>query len=88
MLWAMDQQELPARVEAVSIGSGERVAATPTLGTVAETAAAVAQLVNKMRAAFAAGVEQIERIGGPWCRYCAQLDGCPEGGAAIRVADS
>lgn len=88
LLWALDRNEIPARVEAVSIGSGERLTAEPTLDSIAETAMAVATLVNEMRTAFAAPEDLLARVGGPWCRYCPQLDVCEEGAAAVRVADS
>jgi hypothetical protein len=88
LLWSLDRHELPARVEAVSIGSGERLTAEPTLDSIAETAAAVATLVNEMRTSLAAGEDGLARVGGPWCRYCPQLDVCEEGAAAVRVADS
>ncbi len=88
LIWALDRHEIPARVEAVSIGSGERLTAEPTLATITKTAQGVATLVNEMRTTFAAGAEGLSRIGGPWCRYCPQLDACEEGAAAVRVADS
>lgn len=88
MLWAMDTGELPAHVEAVSIGSGERVTETPTLAALSATAVEVADLVGVLRRAFSDGQHQIERIAGPWCRYCPQLDGCDEGSAAVKVADA
>jgi hypothetical protein len=88
MLWAMDRGELPSRVEAVSIGSGERITAVPDLSGVQSTAAEVATMVGEVRRAFAVGGNQLERIGGPWCRFCAQLDSCSEGAAAVRVADA
>lgn len=88
MLWAMERGELPRRVEAVSIGSGERVFAVPDLDAISSTAAAVAAMVSEVRRVFAAGGEQLDRIGGPWCRFCAQLDSCSEGAAAVRIADA
>lgn len=86
MLWAMDTGELPAHVEAVSIGSGERVAAVPTVTAVSATAEDVAELVGVLRRAFSSGRQQIERIAGPWCRFCPQLEGCEEGSAAVKIA--
>lgn len=85
MLWAMDKEELPSRVEAVSIGSGERITAVPRLDDVRSTAAEVATMVGVLRRVFAAGEDQLERVGGPWCQFCAQLDSCGEGAAAVRV---
>jgi hypothetical protein len=88
MLWAMDTGELPARIEAVSIGSGERITAVPTIAAITATAEEVAALVDALRRAFASGQEQVERVAGPWCRFCPQLDGCSEGSAAVKVADA
>jgi len=88
MLWALDTGNLPARVEAVSIGSGERLTAVPTEDTINATAAAVADLVRKVRSAFATGADQMDRIAGPWCRYCALLASCSEGAAAVQIADA
>lgn len=86
LLWVLDRDELPNRVEAVSISSGERVTATPSAESVTATANATAGLVRELRAAFDAGKDRLPRYAGPWCRYCALLDGCDEGGAAARVS--
>ena len=88
LLWALEEGELPARVEAVSIGSGERITAVPTIDELNTTAGAVAEMVNELRAALTAAKEHILRVGGPWCRYCPSLDDCSEGAAAVRLADA
>ena len=88
MLWALDRGELPTRVEAVSIGSGERLASEPSLSDVVATAGAVADMVREIRIAFEEGRSHLERTAGPWCRFCPQLSECSEGSAAIRVADA
>lgn len=88
LLWALDRNELPSRVEAVSIASGERVVATPSLTSVSATAEEAAQLASELRAAFDDGRHQLARFAGPWCRYCALLDECDEGGAAARVSNA
>jgi hypothetical protein len=88
MLWAMDQGEPPSRVEAVSIGSGERITAVPDVDSIMATAQEVAKMVGEVRRTFAVGGDQLDRIGGPWCRFCALLDSCSEGAAAVKVADA
>jgi hypothetical protein len=88
LLWALDRDELPSRVEAVSISSGERVGSTPSVDSVQATAEAAARLATEMRTAFDAGKDHLPRFAGPWCRYCALLDSCDEGGAAVRVSDA
>lgn len=88
MLWALDAGELPGRVEAVSIASGERVESVPTHDSVVATAQATADMVGEIRASFASDVAQLDRYAGPWCRFCALLDQCGEGSAAVRVGDA
>ncbi len=88
LLWVLDRDELPGRVEAVSVSSGERVSATPSVETVMATATATAALVTELRAAFDTGRERLARLAGPWCRYCALLDGCDEGRAAVKVSNA
>jgi len=88
MLWAMDTGAIPGRVEAVSIGSGERITAEPSLRDIEETAAGVVDLVRIVRQAFAAGHDEIDRTAGPWCRFCPLLDQCDEGAAAVRAGDA
>lgn len=83
-LWALDRDELPATVEAVSVRTGERFVATPGSDDVARVASEVAALVNGIRRAWAVGGE-LERRGGPWCRYCPVLDGCAEGTATTAL---
>jgi hypothetical protein len=85
MLWALDRDEVPVRVEAVSVGSGERLGFEPTESTISQTANEVAGMINQLRGSFARGIEQLERVAGPWCSYCPLLESCPEGVAAVRL---
>ena len=84
LLWGMEHEELPGAVEAVSIATGERYTDVPTRDGAEATAAAVADLVSSLRAAFAAGGD-LDRIAGAWCRYCPLLESCDEGLAAAAV---
>ncbi len=84
LLWALSRHEVPATVEAVSVRTGERLGQVPSSADLAETAAAVADLVNRVRRAWA-GDGQIARHGGPWCRYCPLLAECSEGRSAAAV---
>lgn len=88
MLWALENDELPIRVEAVSIGSGERISSEPTIAAIETTAGEVAALVSEVRTAFATGTDHLERTAGPWCRFCGQLDTCDEGSAAVKITDA
>jgi hypothetical protein len=86
LLWVLKHDELPACVEAVSVGSGERFTTTPDAETVTRTAHEVAGVVDGIRAVWA-GEMVPERRGGPWCRYCGILDDCDEGRAAVELFD-
>lgn len=81
LLWALERQELPAYVEAVSVKTGERYRSVPSTEDVTRVASEVARLVDEVRGAWASG-SGLDRRGGPWCRYCPLLDDCAEGKAA------
>lgn len=80
LLWALDREEVPAYVEAVSVKTGERYRTVPSTDDVTRVAGEVASLVDEMRSAWGDGTG-LTRSGGPWCRYCPLLDDCPEGKA-------
>jgi hypothetical protein len=86
LLWALDRGEIPGRVEAVSVSSGERMEEVPTRSGIEVTAAKTARMITLLRESWERG-EQLERVGGPWCRWCPLLEECPEGRAATRVLD-
>jgi len=85
LLWSIERCELPARVEAISIGSGERISSVPTRASITQTAGEVAGIVSDLRKAISSGTDELPRIGGPWCRYCPLLTSCNEGSAAARL---
>ena len=87
LLWALDRGEIPGRVEAVSVGSGERMDEVPTRADVDDTAQRAARMVTVLREAFASGAE-LPRVGGPWCRWCPLLDECAEGRATTAILDA
>jgi len=84
LLWALARGDLPGRVEAVSLASGERLEEVPTRAGVEETAAAAAAAVSLLRAALVTD-GHLERAAGPWCRWCPLLDECEEGRAATAL---
>ncbi len=84
LLWTLEKGELPGRVEAISVRSGERWETVPSLAEVELTAGRVAVMVDVLRDSWARGVEPA-RSGGPWCRYCPLLDSCTEGQAAAAL---
>ncbi len=85
-LWARTRNELPARVEAVSIATGERTETVPSTRELAELASAVSGLVSAVRSVWEGGSD-LETRGGPWCKYCPILDECSEGRAAVKILD-
>lgn len=80
LLWALEREEMPAYVEAVSVKTGERYRTVPSTDDVRKVASEVGRLVDGVRRAWAEGVS-LPRHGGPWCRYCPILEDCPEGQA-------
>jgi hypothetical protein len=83
----MGRGELPGTIEAVSVATGERFEATPTIEAAKVTALRVAGLVSELREALAAA-DDVERRGAGWCRYCPLLAGCDEGAVAVAVTSS
>jgi hypothetical protein len=79
-LWALDKEELPAYVEAVSVRTGERYRTVPSSEDITRVADDVADLVNSIRSAWHSD-DSLELRGGPWCRFCPVLPDCPEGQA-------
>ena len=86
LLWARTRSELPARVEAVSIATGERVETVPSTPDLTRLAGEISSFVSLMREAWTDG-GALETRGGPWCRYCPILDSCTEGRAAVKILD-
>jgi hypothetical protein len=86
LLWAIERDEVPAFVEAVSVRTGERFHTVPSTADVERVSAEVGRLVDEIRAAWAGGLA-LERHGGPWCRYCPVLEECSEGRAATALID-
>jgi hypothetical protein len=80
LLWALDQHEMPAYVEAVSVKTGERYRTVPSADDVKRVATEIGQMVDAIRRAWNDGAA-LPRNGGPWCRFCPLLDDCPEGQA-------
>lgn len=81
LVWALERGEIPHRVEAVSVETGERAAAAVDEAVLARIAGEVSGMISALRAAGDGG---LEARGGPWCRYCPVAEGCEEG---TRVLD-
>jgi hypothetical protein len=87
LLWAADRGELPDRVEAVSIETGERSESVPSRASVDLTTQQVVDVVDALRGGWDSG-DSLERVAGPWCRWCPLLDECAEGAAALALLGS
>ena len=83
LVWTLEREAMPHRVEAVSLRTGEREGESPTVGGLRETAEEVAELVNRVRAVGEEG--RLPRHPGPMCEYCPILDSCPEGRGAMET---
>lgn len=86
LVWALERRELPRMVEALSVKTGERYRAQPTVEGLREVAARVSSLVTELRRAWEQGTGA-GRVAGPWCRFCPVLATCPEGRAAEGIFD-
>ena len=86
MLWVLARGEMPARVEAFSVRSGEVYRAEPTWEGVEATAGEVAAMVSEMRVSWAAG-QAAAKNPGPWCMWCPVIDECAEGQAVAALLD-
>lgn len=81
LLWSMEHESMPISVEAVSVRTGERRSSEPGEASVTATAQRVAEMIDALRAAWKER-RDIDRVGGPWCRYCGLLESCDEGRSA------
>jgi len=86
LLWALDRDELPAFVEAVSVKTGERYHTVPSTTDVQGVSDEVGEMVDEIRRGWEQG-RPLRRHGGPWCRYCPILDECAEGQATAALLD-
>ena len=78
LLWALDHDDLPAYVEAVSVRTGERYRTVPSSDDLGGVATEIAELVSEMRSAWSKA-SLLPKRGGPWCQYCPILSECDEG---------
>ncbi len=84
LVWALERGEIPARAEAVSIQTGERIGIEPTAEQAEATAREIVLMIETLRAAFHSG-NDVDRRPGPHCRWCPLLESCSEGTAAIEI---
>jgi hypothetical protein len=84
LLWSFERGEIPGRVEAVSVGTGERVEEVPSREELSRIATRVARAVDALRGAWQASAP-LPTTAGPWCRWCPLLDECDDGRAAASL---
>lgn len=87
LLWALEHEQLPQSVMAVSVKTGETFSSEPSDDAVGELALEVGAMVDELRTAWINEVE-LERRGGPWCEYCPILVDCDEGAATMEMLSS
>ena len=86
LLWAIEKDEIPVRIEAISVRTGERSDSVPSRALIDTTSTRVAAAVDALRSSWESG-GSLERVAGPWCRWCPLLDDCSEGGAAVGLLE-
>lgn len=84
LLWGLCRGELPATVEAVSVGNGERSVFAPSVADASATARQLVEMINTLREGFVES-DEVPAKGGPGCRHCPLAEECAEGIAALRI---
>ncbi len=87
LVWALQFDAIPDVAEAVSVQTGERMDLRFSTADVVAVADEIGRIVGAVRAALTSNT-QLERCGGPWCRYCPLLASCPEGASAVALLAS
>ena len=84
MAWYLTKGVLPARMEALSLRTGEQQVFVPTVEGVVNTESRVAEMITNLRGAMATQGE-LPRTAGPYCRWCPLLTECTEGATALEI---
>lgn len=86
LAWKYRTGSVPQATEAISLATGERLSVATSVASVEAVERDVAAMVTCLRSAMAADTE-LERVAGPYCRWCPLLDDCSEGAAAVTLLD-
>ena len=86
LIWTIHTGTMPAEIEVVSLGTGERHAEPVTETWMESVAATVSRLATAIRRFRTTGVS-LPLSAGPWCRYCPLNDECSEGQAALALLE-
>lgn len=84
LVWLLQNGEMAAAVEAVSLQTGERMRRVPAREDLVDVIDHLAELVCALRASWSE-TATLERRAGPWCGYCPLLGECPEGRTAQAI---
>lgn len=86
LVWTLHTGLMPAGIEVVSLGTGERHSEPVTEDWMSAVAADVSDLASVIRRFWADGVA-LPLSAGPWCGYCPLNHQCGEGQAALALLD-
>jgi hypothetical protein len=84
MAWQLANGSLPARMEVLSLKTGEKRVSEPTDESVIQTQQGVADMIESLRGAIQNRTE-LARTAGPYCRWCPLVDDCDEGATAMEL---
>jgi hypothetical protein len=86
LLWTLHTGVMPAEIEVVSLGTGERHSEPVTDEWMSSVANEVSELASVIRRYRVDGVA-LPLTAGPWCGYCPLNHQCSEGQAALALLD-
>jgi hypothetical protein len=86
LVWAMQHGSIPDEAQALSVRTGERMELRFLRSDLETVAHRIASMVDDIRLALDREL-QLERRGGPGCRFCPLLEECPEGASSTLVLD-
>ena len=86
LAWRVATGHSVAAVEALSVPTGERLRIEPDDASLDRLEDSIVRMIVELRRAMAAESD-LPRTAGPFCRWCAVVDDCPEGSAAMALLD-
>lgn len=86
LVWTLQNDSLPAEIEVVSLGTGERHSEPVTEAWMGAVASEVSELASVIRRFWQTGAS-LPLTAGPWCGYCPLNDECNEGQSALALLE-
>lgn len=86
LVWLLARGEL-AKVEAISLQTGERASREPSIPDLQKVADRLGNMVSTIRTVWEEESAPV-KIAGPWCEYCPISLGCEEGQQALILLGS